>query len=297
MITKTNLKKIELEDAETIHRLLLNSNSEIEICDNSVGNIYMWKDTLDTCIKYDDVFCIAEHYEGNTYFALRKCEKDDSDYIARIKELLSEFGAPLYLCSMTDEEVSALKDAFGDRFSYEGDDGASDYVYLAESLREYKGKKYHTQKNHMNAFLKEVTDYTFLPYRKSEEAELIAFFDRYENEVKDSSDSAKKESLACRRLVPWLHSLPLDSRVLRINGEIAGFAIMEKINNTLMIHVEKAMPKYRGIYPFLVHLEANAYPDVKYINREEDDGNEGLRRSKLSYRPIYQIQKYIGVIE
>ena len=298
MITKTKFKRIDLEDATRIKEMLENAVVEAEICDNSVGNIYMWKDTLDTEITDDESFCIAEHYEGKTYFALRRWDNNKGeDYIDRINKLIDEFGTPLYLCSMTDTEIHALKEAFGDRFSYDGEDGAADYIYDGETLRQYKGKKFHSQKNHMNAFLKQFANYTFRPYKKEEETELLSFFDKYENAVKDMTDSAKKESLACKRLIPMLPSLPVDSRVMRIDGNIAGFVVMERIGNTLMIHIEKGLPEFRGIYPMLVHLEANAYPDVEYINREEDDANEGLRRSKESYNPIMLKQKYLGIIE
>lgn len=264
------------------------------ICDHSVGNIYMWKDVLATERIGEGAFCIAEHYEGETYFAMRA---EDGDLIGRVRALQQQFGTPLHLCSLTDTEVELLRDAFGDAFSFYGEDGAADYLYDAEALRKLSGRKYHAQKNHLNAFLRSYPNYTFLPYQPDEEAELLAFFDRYEEEAKDLTESAKKESLACKRLIPMLSALQLDARVLRVDGMFCGFVVMEAVGDTLMIHIEKALTDFRGIYPLLVMLEANAYSQVRYINREEDDGNPGLRQSKQSYHPIELKQKYIGCVE
>ena len=108
--------------------------------------------------------------------------------------------------------------------------------------------------------------------------------------------AAKEELAACRRILPLLGRLPLDTRLLTDGGRILGFSVMEKIGDTLMIHIEKGLPAVRGIYPMLVTLEANAYPDVRFVNREEDDGNEGLRRSKQSYHPVRLLQKYYAEI-
>ena len=294
-LQKQTVKRLTVADAALLHRLLERGDSAgAKICDNSVGNIFMWEETLATERIGEERFCIAEHYEGDTYFALREA---DGDYLPRIEALRAQFGSPLYLCSMTDREVGLLTEAFGDRFTYEGEDGAADYIYDAAALRSFSGKKLHAQRSHLNAFLRSYENCTFLPYKPEEEDEVLAFFDLYETSVRDDTESAKKESLACRRLLPMLPALSLDARVLRIEGAICGFVVMEKVGDTLMIHIEKALTAYRGIYPMLVQLEASAYPDAVYINREEDDGNEGLRRSKRSYNPIEVKQKYIGKIE
>lgn len=64
-------------------------------------------------------------------------------------------------------------------------------------------------------------------------------------------------------------------------------------NNMALIHIEKANPEIRGLYPyinqqFLVH----EFPDVEFVNREEDMGIEGLRKAKLSYHPCKFVEKY-----
>ncbi|MBQ5902636.1 MAG: DUF2156 domain-containing protein [Clostridia bacterium] len=65
------------------------------------------------------------------------------------------------------------------------------------------------------------------------------------------------------------------------------------MGDTLFVHVEKGLIEFSGVYQVMVQKFAETYAgDVLFINREEDDGVEGLRKSKLSYHPIGLLNKY-----
>lgn len=290
---KPTARRITAAHAAELQALFEASPSPV-ICDRSAGNVLMWESELDTeLVTVDGHVAVAEHCGRNLCFSPAAGAPDT---VPTVHALLDAYGTPLRLCPISEDEKAPLEAAFGDRIRFDANDGAADYIYNAADLRQFCGKSYHTQKNHVNAFLREHPDYRFEPLTAESEAALAAFFDAYTAADDDDSASAKEEIAACRCILPLLGVLPLDTRLLTDGGRILGFTVMEKIGDTLMIHIEKGLPAVRGVYPMLVTLEANAYPDVRFVNREEDDGNEGLRRSKQSYHPVRLLQKYYAEI-
>ena len=87
--------------------------------------------------------------------------------------------------------------------------------------------------------------------------------------------------------------LGLKGGLIRADGEVVAFAVGEQINeDTLVVHIEKAFSEVPGAYAFinqqfLVH-EADG---LKYVNREDDVGEPGLRKAKLSYHPEFLVEK------
>ena len=87
--------------------------------------------------------------------------------------------------------------------------------------------------------------------------------------------------------------------MIRADGEVVAFAVGEQINeDTLVVHIEKAFSEVPGAYAiinqqFLVH-EAD---ELKYVNREDDVGEPGLRKAKLSYHPEFLVEKGFARLE
>ena len=58
--------------------------------------------------------------------------------------------------------------------------------------------------------------------------------------------------------------------------------------------VEKADWSYRGIYQTINRLFCEKFLNgYKWINRQQDTGDLGLRKAKLSYHPHHLIEKKI----
>ena len=72
--------------------------------------------------------------------------------------------------------------------------------------------------------------------------------------------------------------------MLKSGGKTIGFSIGDIKRDTLFIHIEKATREINGSYEAVAQGFASQmrlkHPELKYINREDDGGDEGLRRSK-----------------
>ncbi len=92
--------------------------------------------------------------------------------------------------------------------------------------------------------------------------------------------------------------LGLDGGILFVGDTPVAFTLGERTGkNGFDVRFEKADTAYDGSYPmisreFVRHL-LEKYPDLQYINREEDMGQENLRKAKLSYKPAILLEKFI----
>lgn len=101
------------------------------------------------------------------------------------------------------------------------------------------------------------------------------------------------------KVVQVLHEyekLKFEGGALRVSGQIVAFSIGEVIGDTLIVHIEKARKEVAGVYEainqFYSAQMVEKHPEVKYINREDDAGDAGLREAKLSYNPETILKKY-----
>ncbi len=196
------------------------------------------------------------------------------------------------------------------RFEVTDDRDAADYVYLAEKLIKLSGRKLHSKKNHLNAFHKLYPQAEYLPLTEELVPACLQELDRWyaqrardiEQEEQEADnhmpvDMLKWEAEGTREVLAHFGELGLKGGCLRLEGRIIAFTFGEQINeDTAVVHVEKADPMIRGAFPAINQAYvAHAWPDMTYINREEDLGVAGLRRAKESYKPEKMIEKFRAV--
>jgi len=82
-------------------------------------------------------------------------------------------------------------------------------------------------------------------------------------------------------------------------GKLLSVVLAERCGDTLHIHIEKALYSYEGVYPATVQAFARHFgtDGIRWLNREDDADDKGLRTSKLQYRPARLAEKYCFDVE
>ena len=111
----------------------------------------------------------------------------------------------------------------------------------------------------------------------------------------EDSESLTEESCAVRNCFNNFHSLGLRGGLLRVEGRVVAYTMGRPLSSdTFIVHIEKAFAEVAGAYPMInQQFVTHCCEGFRYINREDDVGDEGLRRAKTSYKPDILLEKYL----
>ncbi len=299
MVVILSFKCLTLEDKEIIEKYI--DKSKLDSYEYLFSSLYMWRKLNN--IKYaviDDVLIIEKNEEGKgTFYAqLFGYNKDNLTNI--IDELIKrnlEFTDRDYLFGdVGDEFVDDLKKYTDFSIDLVEDIDDSEYIYNTQDLIELKGKKYHSKKNHVNSFLKTYSYDIKTINNENVKSNCMDLLHKWHEEVAVTVDKEMLMEIdAIKDLFRELHFFDLNSIAIYVDGDLAGFAVGEKVNDKMaLIHVERGEIAYKGIYAFLnKQFLVESFQDTEFVNRQEDTGNEGLRKAKKSYHPEKMIKKYL----
>ena len=110
----------------------------------------------------------------------------------------------------------------------------------------------------------------------------------------ESGSFLEHEIEATSFAIEHLSELSLQGLLIRVDTQVEAISLFERLNaDTAVIHFEKGMTEYEGIYKAINAETAKALAGkVKYINRESDLGVEGLREAKMRYHPHHMVEVY-----
>lgn len=258
----------------------------------------------------------AKSVTPEIYGFLPYCREEDLAHYLKLEETYFNqvLGIPLVMTSADQEGVACLKetDALNDYEVNEVED-TRDYLYDAEALRTLAGRKYTKKRNHINKFLKAYEgrwEYRTLTYADHEE--VLAFLKKWmeaklavgeeggidENgEAFDPEEELRGEFLGIQDILNHENLFNhIRAGAIYLDGELKTFSMGDynEKEKVAIISIEKADPEIPGLYQMINQQFArHAYPDALLINREDDVGIEGLRKSKMSYYPVDFEKKYV----
>ena len=293
-------KDIDMESRE-----LLNPYFDLvdyEACEYCFNTLYMWQHLYKTGYYIGDGFAvIVAEYEGNTFSILPLAKKEDMPRVIKfVIDYFEKEQKKIYFRGITKEVVDYLKENYPDKFDYTEERDLFDYVYDGDSMRELKGRKNVKKRNHINYFLKEYAgryEYRLLDENDFDAClQLVEEWTSNKEENGQVDEEMEEELIGIKKL---FNSFPVIKDKLKIagifiDGKLEAFTMGEYLNpNMALIHIEKANPSIRGLYPYInQQFLVNEFSDVEFVNREEDLGIEGLRKAKLSYHPVKFVEKY-----
>lgn len=260
----------------------------------------IWKDFYNSkyCLLDDGILWLQNI--GNKVAALPPITKKDNlkEYFELLQNHFTDTLQKKLNLYLVDEEALEALELDQAKYKIVEDRDSFDYIYDANKLKTLSGRKYHKKKNHLNFFIKNYGDhYEYKSLTERNKKEILDFSHTWA-ENKDSKDPHNRIESEEIGLQNILESFPIsDFKMAGIyihdNLEAISVGTYDKVHKTAVIHIEKANPHFRGLYPFInQQFLIHEFPDALYVNREDDMGLIPLRKAKESYNPIFMAKKY-----
>lgn len=268
--------------------------------DFSYAGLLMWVDffNYEFAILNDTLFIKGrvESDRSKVAFSLPLGRLPLDSSVAILKEYCNIQGYPLVFSAIPEELVGEFTILNPKSLELLAD--WSDYLYDAEALASLRGKKLGKKRNHVNQFNAAFPDAMLIPLSADNVASVESFMD-----LVDAQGDDTPMAIAERSLNRYILSLIKEGDSNMIGAiltdgydRILGFTIGDIKGDTLFIHIEKALKDIPGGFEminksFAAHILAS-HPEIKFINREDDAGDPGLRHAKQSYHPLSLLRKF-----
>ena len=287
-------RQIELSDREWIDPIL--KKAELMGCEYTFVNNYIWSFQYKLEIAYVEGFYCTRSGQETMEYGFPIGEGDLGKVLEMLIQDASERGEPFAMHALMSEHVTLLDLIMPGKFEFTNNRDDCDYIYSTEKLTNLAGKKLHGKRNHIARF--NDNPWSYEPITKENLDECIKMNKEWceKNECFES-EAKLLEACAVMKALSHFEEFNLLGGLLRMDGRVVAFTIGEPLNsNTFVVHVEKAFAEIQGAYPminqqFVIH-ECQEY---EYVNREEDMGEEGLRKAKMSYYPEILLDKYRAI--
>ncbi|MCL2630427.1 MAG: phosphatidylglycerol lysyltransferase domain-containing protein [Firmicutes bacterium] len=274
----------------------------------SAVNILAWQKFLKPEVYISESFAVLRLSVDGEFYYLPPLSESKESFASAVEKLENIGVKKFMLCADWQKDLLVNRG-----YTAEENRNMAEYLYITADLSELKGKKYHAKRNYINAF---PASYIYREYKNEDYEAVMNLFDKcYATKTSEGGeifaelgaswsyikDELKMSDFDLEKQV--VQSILKDTTgvfntvqdIIEINGEISAFTLGGITpSNVGAIYFQKCDTAYRGIYALMDNLFIkNRFPRTEYINKQEDMGIEGIRKSKLSYHPVRLLNAYI----
>lgn len=290
---------IDISTKETIKSFF--NAQRVEASDMLFGNLYIWhfSRTIRYAITHDCLVVLTKFPNESYPFIFYPLGSGDrKGAITAMQEYFLDNQMPFSLRSLESYQSAELAQFFPNAFEITPNRDRFDYIYNVNELIALVGRTLHKKKNHLNRFFNLYPDFAYERVDSSNAMEVLEAYSTW-FELGEKTDGLKNEMLGIKATLQNFNALDMKGGIIRIDGKIAAFSLGEQINaDSVVIHIEKGNTFYAGIYQAInQQFLKNEWAHLRFVNREEDLGIEGLRKAKMSYKPARFVEKSTAILK
>ncbi len=268
-----------------------NDRSPWEASDYSFINLWGWAEKYGLSWAWDDgLVWIRQTKPETVYWGPVGCWKK-INWIRKFADLFPEGGQ---FVRIPEALARIWETAMGNRIQTDETPEHWDYLYCVEELIELKGNRFHKKKNLLSQFTRKY-EHEYRPLENGLIRQAVELQNTWCAMRDCESDSVlKSEDRVIQKVLGvWDQLENIFGGAVFADGDMAAFTVAEKMNDkTLLIHFEKGLSDYKGVYQAVNQMFLAANDGFTIVNREQDLGEEGLRKAKQSYNPVGFVRKY-----
>ncbi|MGI6657372.1 MAG: DUF2156 domain-containing protein [Desulfobulbus sp.] len=270
---------LSLEHRPLLHPLL--QQLRVGISEFTFANLYLFRKTRGYRLSTlaDGTLALLGQDRGAPFFML--------PFGLPEPELLAVLFRDQHMLKAASEAQQAALAAQGYRVEEDRDN--FDYLYNRQDLARPGGRDYHKKRNLIKAFVSSHPAWTALPLWPGYRDLALRVLEDWRSETGQQGDYD-----AAREALEHMELLQLCGGLYMVEERPVAYVLGEELPglSTFVIHFEKAVGGYKGLYQFINQSFASLLDPYTFINREQDLGNPGLRQAKLSYKPVGFTRKF-----
>lgn len=291
-------REIKIEDKETADEIF--SKFNYRLCESCFGDIFIWRNIFNTRIAFEnDLMFFKFESENKDYYLFPAGTGEIEKAIRLIYNDAVKSQEQFRLACVTPEMKEKLESAFTGKFEYEPTRDSFDYIYNSSDLITLAGRKFHSKRNHAARFEK-LGDWCYEQITKDNMDDCKKMNDEWcKINGCGMDEGLKAEHCAVAQAFKYYSELGLSGGLLRLDGRVVAFSIGQKLcKDTFIVHIEKAFSDVEGAYTVINReFAAHNASEFAFVNREDDTGDEGLRKAKLSYHPAILLEKNFAFLK